>query len=400
MWSRRGARDRTISQLCLSHAYSLSSRLSDSEDENRRLNHLSMLTAPAVDTQQNDVVSIVPLSALAAQRYPIAERMALNDPIVAGYVELPQAELIDNGFVRFDDRLVIDDVQFILPGWREGNGHPHFYRNLPFRAFDPRDDTCIVRSSSTFNDVDLFVFNTSNAGVNFGHFLHDFMLLVPTFLKARRRYPTLKCLFPWEFKYPIMTVLANELLGADAVQNAIWGARPGTFRKLIVPYQQFPPIADEVGLWSSLELRRSLTQISAKFRKREPDLRIFVSRRDGTNAAYGRNDVDSDNIENMVSGIGFTPLSVSKLTPDEILQTFSAAEVVCGVHGAGLMNVIFSTHTRPLLIELDAVKPTWRSIERFVRAAGIDHMLLQPQNLPNAPVYDFGRLASRDQTVG
>lgn len=86
--------------------------------------------------------------------------------------------------------------------------------------------------------------------------------------------------------------------------------------------------------------------------------RIFISRADAT----GRGIINWPEIEEVLSSHGFEVVNVSALSLNEQISTFSAAECVVGLHGAGLTNMVFSppgTKILEILPPLVATRAYW-----------------------------------------
>ena len=93
--------------------------------------------------------------------------------------------------------------------------------------------------------------------------------------------------------------------------------------------------------------------------------RLFISRDDS-----GRGDDREPNFDNAealhgaLSALGVEPVVVSRLGVEEYLKAFVNAELIVGLHGAGLMNVVLSEAPRVLEINVPGY-PDWRSLALF-----------------------------------
>ena len=327
---------------------------------------------------------------------PVSAAMADGSPILdmpPTYKVIPGPCVTDFGYVCGQNRFFLEGVQFVVPGWETGDGHPWFHANPPFEAFDPADRTAILWLDRRPRQGAVFVFSAQNAGVNFGHFVHDFLIQVPMYRRVQALYPGLKGLIPKPFSYPIQTVLLDWVLGREREAGLVLQEDfAGLYETAICPNLQFSYTSPGLNIGAAQAMRKTManlarTQVGARpLRARK----VFVSRRDRTSDAYDRDQIDSDALEAMFRTAGFDIVAVADLAPPEILDTFGEAAIVAGVHGAGLMNVMFSLHERARVIELDPISPAWSSIERFVKACGIDHERHRPQM--NGGRYDYAHL--------
>ncbi|MGG6293850.1 glycosyltransferase family 61 protein [Leptolyngbya sp. AN02str] len=75
--------------------------------------------------------------------------------------------------------------------------------------------------------------------------------------------------------------------------------------------------------------------------------RIFISRGN----ASGRRIVNEEDVMQLLSPLGFKKYVLEELTFSEEVRLFSQAEAIVGIHGSGLVNMIFSTK-KPVIIDL------------------------------------------------
>lgn len=372
--------------------FSLANMTHADHAERRRLGNMATLTCPIARDLLNNEGEVYVEEARPRRRSELifeqpglvfdASTMMSNGQIIenlnASCIVLKDAYVSQRGYVCAENRLYLESAQFVLPNWESGRGDDWFYKLLPFRAFDPQTRTALFNfESAELRRGSAFVFSSSNSTVNFGHFVHDLLILVPMFKRARAAFPDLKVLVHENFKYPIQNFIFDEIMKEEmAFGHVMIGNIQGIYDHVLVPDLQFGYEKDEINVQSAQEVRVILRDMAQKYRnfcREETNKRIFVSRKDGTSNAYNRGGLDHDKLESIFAEQGYDCVSVSQLEPAELMSVFANAEVVAGVHGAGLLNVLFSQAKCPLLIEIDAFQEGWGSIERFVRSCGIRH---------------------------
>lgn len=307
-----------------------------------------------------------------------------GEPIIDSkykYFELDNAWVTPRGHVCHKNALLMDQVQATAASWADGHAHPYFYANPPFRAFDPETRTCVVKLNGDLHNKEAFLFATENAAANFGHFIHDTLLQYPLYRELLNKFPNMLCLMAHDFKYPVQQAIITELFKEEIKEGRM--RKPdieGGYRKLIVPIDQFRPFHNIINIDAAINIRKTLSNLARNYPlvdTVECD-KIFVSRRDGTSAEYGRSQLPHDKIEAQFTEMGYRVVSVSDMSIPEIMFTFSRARVVAGIHGAGLLNIMFSMYDDAELIELDTVIPGWASIERICKSSGVKHRRIRP----------------------
>jgi hypothetical protein len=103
---------------------------------------------------------------------------------------------------------------------------------------------------------------------------------------------------------------------------------------------------------------------------REYSNKVFISRED----ASKRKLKNKENIRSYLEKKGFKSYKLSELSFSEQISLFSQAEVVLGVHGAGLTNLIFSSNCKVYEIFGDFFKPKY-------------YLQSQSQGLYYTPIY-------------
>ncbi len=388
--------ERDLHLLLRSHGHVLSAIFAETEQERTRQNHLALLTAPLQRpptanqhlVRVSTVYDALPGGAAAARAtsaITLTNRVKLVD-LRPGYTFVENGFVTAQGIVADAHHIYIHDSQHIKRGWENGTGDPGFQRYPPFSAYDPSDGTCYVEEPPDKVDQQVVLFNSRSGWQNFGHFIHDFMTQYPTYEEIRSKHGAVGCLFARQFKYPIQNFIVDKLFEAEFRDDRvrfIWG-KPARYAGIFLPHPQFG-VSGEIGVQSIRRVRQLLSGLARQYRATRGDPsstgsgRVFVSRRDAVSNAYNRSALNQDVLEDSFRRHGFDIVTLSGKTPEEIFAIFSDAKIVAGVHGAGLLNIIFSSADSPLLIELDAIPKTWRSIECVIRALDFRHALVAAQ---------------------
>ena len=378
----------------------LQSNAASSPESKRLLLNRSLLAAPLNRPPQDHerLVTVTPLAdwpdGFTVLSHPSDEAIVLsNNEILtdagAGFYRFPSGAIVRDHLICFQDRLFVDDVQFFHPGWPLGHEGDSFYRNLPFQSFSSADRSCYVAVPENHIDLDVFVFSVK-LGSNVAHMVADFLSQLSIYDEVRRAYPDIRCYIPITFRYDFQRFLFEKVFHSEMAQGRIISEfSPGVYRNIFVASPQFPPGSSKIGFASIRHLRARLRSIGDALSHSHDarHSRIFVSRRDATSDAYDRSRTDHAALESHFTGLGFGSVVSSELSPSQQIATFHQASIVAGLHGAGLISVLFSKDDRPTLIEVDAQTPTWRMLERFIKSAGINHILVEPDRASGTPDY-------------
>ena len=288
-----------------------------------------------------------------------------------GFVEFADAVVTPFGFVVVGDRLIFN-TQILPNGWMKGalGGSPEIIRRIFAHNFihklDAWRETCLLSVPAEIEEIQkpAFLFNSRLTWCNFAHFVHDTLIQTPTYLDccAHVGQEVAPLLVGPGFHHPIMP----EILG-PAVES-----RPPKFLKnaflrvprLFVPTTHFSPANDAVARGAVTRLMQNLSTALAGYRA--PDKRrIFISRDDSSRGddrepRFG----NSEELHRGLAELGIEPVVVSRLSAADYLQTFVNSELIVGLHGAGLMNVVLSAQPRVLEINVPGY-PDWRSLSLF-----------------------------------
>jgi len=293
------------------------------------------------------------------------------------YLKLSDAYITSRGYVYCRGHLLVEDIQYTHPNWSAGEGSSRFFQLCELSSYNPKTKELLLHANNTKLDHAVFVFNYQNAAVNFGHMVHDFLLQKYAFDLLARDNPELKGYFPPGFRYPFQEYLFNLLFQDYISSNRILRvAAPGWYSSVYILNPQFPVFVPNVGFESIDYLKQCIKTLNNTSKPNKAFERIYVSRSDGTSNAYGRANGDSPELVKVFQDYGFKVVTLGSLEASQVIPTFENAKIVAGMHGAGLLNLIFSKNSGLKLIELrPGIKP-WDSIERFARAWGCNHYSL------------------------
>jgi len=220
-----------------------------------------------------------------------------------------------------------------------------------------------------------FFFNSSVSPHNFAHFCMDLLPQIAFFHYIRSLGINVLPVISEQFKYPIMSVLFKHLVAEKYM--VLKANKSYVFDDMLVPKALNSFFAkDAYPEFTKAALNYVQTDIRQTFDldKHLPDKKIFVTRKDGTteNQGFLRQYRNQSELEILMQENGFTFVTVSNYKPRELIHLFAQAKVVVGVHGAGLLNVIFSNQSVSV-IELSVPnRPlTPPCNERFIKAYGM-----------------------------
>lgn len=385
---------RRLHQLQISHDFLLKALSPLESDLNKSIFwNLAKITSPSSSQSTEDLVSAkVSSFAKLAETCTLSElpdhnskpqanvymgdgRLISNAP--PSYLKLSDAYITPRGYIYFRGHLLVEDIQYTHPNWSAGEGSSWFFELCELSSYNPKANELLLHANNIKYDHTVFVFNYQNAAVNFGHMVHDFLLQKYAFDLLARDNPELKGYFPLSFRYPFQEYLFNLLFQDYILSNRILRhAAPGWYSSAYILNPQFPALVPNAGFDSIDYLKQCITTLSQTSKPNDASERIFISRLDGTSNAYGRANSDSPELVKAFQDYGFKVVTLGGLEASQVIHTFQNAKIVAGMHGAGLLNLIFSKNSGLKLIELrPGIKP-WDSIERFARAWGCKHYSL------------------------
>lgn len=331
--------------------------------------------------RRSDAVVLDSAAALAEDEASAVAHGLANIP--GGHFRFEGAHVLRRGLLLHDGEVYAEGVQSMRP-LLEFNGSPRELSALPVHSMDASTRRCVVEVPPQRHEQAAVLFNTRVATGNFGHFVLDFLWTLRAFEAVRDRDPL--CLFTREFVYPAQRALFEWLFAREIREGRVrFGRIAGQYRAVYVPLMQIRRQRRAYGLRSALHVRDLAREFAARF---DPggqaagggEERIFVSRRDGAKINdQGRSRLDHDAIEKVARRCGYRILVVSGLAPEEVFRSFRNARVVAGVHGSGLLNILFSRHDDARLITLSTPDGTSKDIGDAAALVGFGTETLVPE---------------------
>jgi hypothetical protein len=300
--------------------------------------------------------------------------IALPDSLARGVIELADALVTPSGFVIAAGVMIFNN-QRLPEGWMRGDdaGPPDLVAKLFaenfIHKFDPWGQRCVVSLPPAAEIVEIdepaFVFESRLTSFNFAHLMHDTLVQAATFddAQAHAGQALSPVLAGPGFVHPTMAEIFKRAVGPRP--PLFIGRRFLKFRRLFVPTTHFAPSGRAIARGGVVRLRAKLAASLAALRgplKR----RLFISREDS-----GRGDdreprfANADALERALAELKFEKIVVSRLGVEDYLKTFADAEIVVGLHGAGLMNLILCGEPRVLEIVVPGY-PDWESLRLFM----------------------------------
>ena len=213
--------------------------------------------------------------------------------------------------------------------------------------------------------VYFFIYNVDN----YYHFVYDTLPILYGYLFLKREHPSLHLLI--QTSHPTKQALPPfviELLAACGITNLLFASKDTLYEKVYVGtslthgrHSNLLPSPKAYEIWNQITYPpHSLPK------------RFYVSRRSwthgqthnlGTNYTMRRQCVNETELVNLLKEYGIIEIFTECLTTDMKLAMFAQADIVVGVIGGGMCNLLFSPHTtRSVCI----VTPTFLDVnERF-----------------------------------
>jgi hypothetical protein len=202
--------------------------------------------------------------------------------------------------------------------------------------------------------VFFFVYNVDN----YFHYIYDTLPFVASFFKVRRRYPNLKLILntshPSKQYFSPFIKEFLEVYGAGPMITADQGT---LYRKIFVATSfthgqksNEPPSPQALGFWPLIN--------HTIYRGAPTPRRFYISRRSwihgetqnmGTNYTTRRKCMNEDAVVELLARYGIEEVFTELLTTQEKIRYFANAELVVGVIGGGMCNLLFSQPTTKAL---------------------------------------------------
>ena len=248
---------------------------------------------------------------------------------------LHNCKLYENGAALLPDgKYCLHESSFMDENWRF-----EITNRKGVKYCDPNSNDILINRAMPCTRVRGRCFSTrSYYCENMGHFIHDDL--------SRIYYEDLGIISPGRekviaqrFLNPMQKFLFEKIFeGYEIVKSPRRGTSL-TVEELLLPRNLCSPTAiNPAAIFTLARRMREIAMPYAGSRKRK----ICISRRDGSKGgSAGRNFLNMDAYENLVSKMGYDIVEISKLNPEEQLELYADATDIVGIHGAGMMNMLF-----------------------------------------------------------
>jgi hypothetical protein len=299
--------------------------------------------------------------------------------------DLSGAYIFANGNVLCENILSVVEFRSGSEHWRRDGWWGMSLENVGFLDFDPNDSSAALNEGNLEDAADLanengyFLFHSIWSESNFGHFLHDTLVQASAYRiacdRAGTRLTPLLCSprpAAQPFRFPMQKFLFERLVGPlDKVAFLTSG-----FARAELCYSSHRCLQDPwnggVDYQAFRQLHADLAEIQRTLprgRTSGPE-RIYVSRSD-----VRRADRTFDNVEDfeaLLERNGFVVITPTQWTPEDTLDLFANARFIVGIHGAGLMNMMFAP-AGAKIVEITEAPDSWMSIAAISAAIGHRH---------------------------
>lgn len=280
------------------------------------------------------------------------------DPVM---LRLKDVVLLPDGSILTDEHYIFKGLTFTAPDGNWTRFAPHIV------SMD--GDIAEVRCPDRIDDLEntCYQLNTGHRR-NFAHFEHDVIARI-YFMQFCANFQSIDFKIVTSFSaFPIQDYVLENIFPKGKViyqyNNSI---------RAKDCYVSCLPI-DTKGLLLEAFLHAHALQSVIVPKSSQRNKRIFISRSDGVKSS-GRDVSNEDELIKLLLRHEFEILEVSKMTPEAIVSTFRDASVVMGVHGAGLMNFMFSS-IDTTVIELAIIGSTHPFISKIGGLMGYNYIVL------------------------
>lgn len=214
------------------------------------------------------------------------------------------------------DDYVLNDVSL---EWGKSQGNQSVFTNVFLPRVKKVHEPCLLVASTSSD--------------NYYHWLFDVLPRLHLIQQSPLR-KALSC--PWVLQKSLNRFQVESLDTFGFYPTRLYllqNAYHRFFTDLTVP--SLPAATGNPGTEVITFLRKALKRVSSK--KKYP-LRILVSRSDSGH----RRIINEDELYKELKPLGFSRVSLTGMTFQEQIDIFSHAEVIMGIHGAGLSNIVFS----------------------------------------------------------
>ena len=253
--------------------------------------------------------------------------------VLAGAIVTP------DGGVIYKGTYVHDDIRFVNRDWRQ-------YRQASKSGFCGLEgDRCYLMpgwENALELPGDYVLLSTYIHQV--GHFMHDTMPQVYAVDDYKKRfsvdYPNLlyNAIVPYS-QGPVYEIYNTVFRPGNRMQ-----IQSGMYIKperLVVIRSPFSDEGKSVSVEANSYVKRKVDQLYADHVRKEPKLRLYISRGDAKNIDIRSNVQNLKEVHELLFSYGFLTVNLANMAWEDQLDLFTRAQAICGIHGAGLMNAIF-----------------------------------------------------------
>ena len=214
--------------------------------------------------------------------------------------------------------------------------------------------TSYKRSNTVTDPVFFFVYNVDN----YYHYIYDTLSILASYFEIKKLYPSLKLMINTSHPDKItLPHFVTEFLQIHGITDYILPSLTTIYKQIFVSTSfthggksNEPPSPFAKELWN--------IQLTALTASAPTPKRFYISRRSwihgkteniGTNYTMRRKCMNEDDIVELLKKHGIQEVFTELLTTEEKLAYFKNAELVVGVVGGGMCNLLFSPSTTKAL---------------------------------------------------
>nr|VFJ58561.1 MAG: Protein of unknown function (DUF563) [Candidatus Kentron sp. DK] len=319
----------------------------------------------------------------------------LDADFLSKIIYFQDALLTSRGFL-IDGESVIFDSQFVPSDSFDGFISLKNIKSINSNGFDEYDHTRnIIKYTRPIRErlinEPVFVFNSNVGWSNFGHFFHDMLLQVPTYLRARKYIYNLRPAFVNNFSYPIMQKILRALIGDDLYDQRIILGPLQKLKEAYVPRKHFELMLMYVFLPALRQLKKLIEgKITNKY-KAIKGKNIILSRKDSKKEEmFGSN---FDDVIKILAAIGFEQIQATDLDIEDYMGIFCNIGILIGEHGAGLFNCALSQEAKLIELSIPRIR-SYNSVPIFMSHLTDEYIRVDASQIGNTQYkWDFDLIA-------
>lgn len=279
--------------------------------------------------------------------------------------------------IIYKDMWISDEIHYMPKDWKTAHWMAASFENNIYNT--------PYSFSSDINqlDGDFFYLDDMVGHRNFGHFIHDTCASYSIFNNAKKHFKGMKALFSTNSFENSKWILRNVYCDEPS-DVFFYDKKPFKVKKLIVPRRQ-----SELVRYTDDHKWRLPRNSFRMFHERALTLnpnttnsgyKVFLHRYQKDKSemndhelelAQGRFFNNMPDVLKNFADAGYLILEPGKLHQSDLLRLLSGADVVVGVHGAGLANAIFAKN-QSTICEIYDANGTWRSLEALFKTLNFD----------------------------